>query len=331
MKSIRASMMMAASLAVTFAALAAPAALAQDGPYPSRPIRMVVGFAPGGGTDVVARLIAPSLAEKLGQSVVVENRAGASGIVGAGMVAKSPPDGYTLMMGVVSLNTVIPSLFKNLPYDPVHDFVPISLVASVPHFVVVHPSLPVHSLKELIDYAKRNPGTLSFPSAGSGTTPHLAGEMFKSMAGVDLLHVPYKSTGQSMPDLLGGTHRVAFDTYPTVASYVRSGKLRALAVTGAQRLADFPDLPTVAEAGLPGYRMSTWYGVFAPKGMPAAIVERLHGDIVRTIQAPEVRNKLVEIGVDGTMTRTPADFAELVRSDTERYARVVKEANIKVE
>ncbi|RZS81312.1 Bug family tripartite tricarboxylate transporter substrate binding protein [Pigmentiphaga kullae] len=310
---------------------AASSARAQDEAFPSRPIRLLVGFAPGGGTDVVARVIAPRLSEILGQSVVVENKPGASGIVAGGMVAKAPPDGYTLMMGVVSVNTILPHLFNNIPYDTATDFAPVTLTASVPHFIAVHPSVPVHSVAELIAYAKAHPGQLSFPSAGSGTTPHIAGEMFKSMAGVQLLHVPYKSTGQSMPDLLAGRLQVGFDTYPTTAPYVKTGKLRALAVTGARRLAEFPDLPTVAESGLPDYRFATWYGVFAPRGTPAAIVNRLHDGIAKAMAAPDVREQLLKMGVDGTETRTPEEFASLVRADAERFGKLVKAAGVRVD
>src|SRR5262252_7322478 len=212
--------------------------------YPTRPVKMVVGFPPGGGTDVVARIIAPGLGENLGQPVVIENRPGATGTVAAAMVAKSAADGYTIMMGHVSVNAIAPSLFPNLQYDVVKDFAPVTLAASVPHFIVVHPSLPVHSIRELTAYAKERPGKLSFPSAGNGSTPHLAGEIFKAMAGVNLVHVPYKGSGQSMQDLLAGQHQVAFDTVPASAPYVRSGRMRVLAVSGAKRVAEYPDVPT---------------------------------------------------------------------------------------
>jgi len=311
--------------------LALPAAFTQAQTYPDKPLRMIVGYPPGGGTDVVARIIAPKLSEQLGQSVVIENRPGATGITAAGYVAKSPPDGYVLMMGHVSINAIAPSIFSKLPYDAEKDFAPITLAASVPHFVVVHPSLPVRSIRELVAYAKAHPGKLSFPSAGNGSTPHLAGEMFKTLAGVDMVHVPYKGSGQSMQDLLGGQHAVAFDTVPAVGPYVRSGKLRPLAVTSARRLAEFPDLPTVAEAGVPGYQMTTWYGVFAPGGTPAAIVNRLHAEIMKAMQTPEVHERLVQIGVDDTVTRSPQEFAALVRADTARYAKVVKETGVHID
>jgi tripartite-type tricarboxylate transporter receptor subunit TctC len=232
---------------------------------------------------------------------------------------------------VVSLNAIQPSLVADLPFDPVKDFAPVNLTASVPHFIVVHPSLAVNSVKELIAYAKANPGKISYPSAGNGTTPHIAGEMFRAMTGTDMVHVPYKSTGQSMPDLLAGRLQVGFDTLPTTATYVRQGKLRALAVTGARRLADFPNVPTVEEAGVPGYRFGTWYGVFAPAGTPATIVQKLHAEIAKALQSPEIHAKFAEMGVDDTVTKTPEDFAALVRSDIARFAKLVKDNNIRIE
>src|SRR3954447_978321 len=252
---------------------------AQD--YPSKPVRMVVGFPPGGGTDVVARIIVPRMSELLGQSVVIDNRPGATGTVAAGQVAKSPPDGYTIMMGHVSVNAIAPSLFASLPYDVERDFAPIGLAAAVPHLVVVHPSVPVNTLHELVAYLKAQPGKFTFPSAGNGSMPHLAGEIFQSIAGVRLVHVPYKGSGQSMQDLLGGQHLVAFDTMPASAPHVRAGRLRAVAVSTAQRVASFPEVPTAEEAGVLGYVVTTWYGVFAPAGTPAAIVKRLNGELVK--------------------------------------------------
>jgi tripartite-type tricarboxylate transporter receptor subunit TctC len=307
--------------------LAIAPAFAQD--YPAKPLRMVVGFPPGGGTDVVARIIAPGLSARLGQPVVIENRPGATGTAAAGLVARSPADGYTIMMGHVSVNAIAPSLFANLPYDVAKDFAPIALAASVPHFVVVHPSIAVSSLRELIAYCKSH--RLTFPSAGNGSMPHLAGEMFKGLAGVELVHVPYKGSGQSMQDLLGAQHLVAFDTMPASAPHVRSGKLRALAVSSASRLAAFPEVPTAEEAGLPGYRVTTWYGVFAPAGTPAPVVNRLHADIVKTMQAPDTRTKLEGIGADGTVSRSPEEFAALVRADTARYAKIVKEIGLRID
>ena len=304
-------------------------AWAQD--YPNKPVRMVVGFPPGGGTDVVARILSPRLGELLGQPIVIDNRPGATGTVAAGQVAKSTPDGYTIMMGHVSVNAIAPSLFANLPYDVNRDFAPIALAAAVPHLVVVHPSLPVGTLKELVAYLKAQPGKLTFPSAGNGSMPHLAGEVFQSLAGVKLVHVPYKGSGQSMQDLLGGQHLVAFDTMPASAPHVRSGKLRAVAVSTAQRVPSFPEVPTAEEAGVPGYVVITWYGVFAPAGTPGAIVNRLHSEMVKAMQTPDVRAKLEGIGADGTVSRSPEEFAALVRADTARYAKIVKDIGLRID
>ena len=309
------------------AALALPV-LAQD--YPNKPIRMVVGFPPGGGTDVVARILTPRMTELLGQPVVVDNRPGATGTMAAGQVAKAPPDGYTIMMGHVSVNAIAPAMFSNLTYDVIKDFAPVAITAAVPHLVTVHPSVPSRNLKELIQFLKSKPD-LTYPSAGNGSMPHLAGEIFKSLAGVKLVHVPYKGSGQSMQDLLGGQHLVAFDTMPASSPHVRSGKLRALATSSAARLAPFPDVPTAEEAGLAGYQVITWYGVFAPAGTPPAIVGRLHADLVKAMQTPDVKAKLEGIGADGSFSRTPEDFAALVRADTARYARIVKEIGLKID
>jgi tripartite-type tricarboxylate transporter receptor subunit TctC len=316
-------------LTALLAALALPA-LAQ-GDYPNKPIRMIVGFAPGGGTDIMARVVATRMSEHLGHAVVVENRPGNSGIVGAVAVAKAPPDGYTLMMGVMSLNTIQPNLVPNLPFDPIKDFAPVNLVASVPHFILVPPSLGVNSIAELIAYAKANPGKISYPSAGTGTSTHLAGEMFRLQAGnLDIVHIPYKSAGHSMPDLLAGRVQIGFETLPTTAAYVKSGKLKALAVTSPKRLAEFPTVPTTAEAGLPAYRLRTWYGVFAPAGTPSAIVNRLHAEIARAVLSPDSKAKLLEMGMDDSVTPTPEDFAAMVRSELEYFAKLVKEAGIKL-
>jgi tripartite-type tricarboxylate transporter receptor subunit TctC len=317
------------SIAGVLIAAFSTALFAQD--YPSKPIRMVVGFPPGGGTDVVARILAPRMSELLGQPVVIENRPGATGTVAAGQVAKSPPDGYTVMMGHVSVNAIAPSLFSSLPYDVLKDFAPIAIAASVPHLVTVHPSMPASSLRELIAHLKSQPGKLTFPSAGNGSMPHLAGEIFKSLAGVQVVHVPYKGSGQSMQDLLGGQHLVAFDTMPASSPHVRSGKLRALAVSSATRVPSFPSVPTAEEAGLAGYVVSTWYGLFAPAGTPGPIVSRLHAEAVKAMQTPDTRAKLEGIGADGTVSRSPEEFAALVRADTARYAKIVKDIGLRMD
>jgi len=315
-------------LLIIAAALLATPLHAQD--FPNKPVRMVVGFPPGGGTDVVARIITPRYSELLGQPVVIENRPGATGTMAAGQVAKAAPDGYTIMMGHVSVNAIAPALFASLPYDVIKDFTPIGLGAAVPHFVTVHPSIQVSSLKDLIQLLKSKPG-MTFPSAGNGSMPHLAGEIFQSLAGVKLVHVPYKGSGQSMQDLLGGQHLVAFDTMPASSPHVRSGKLRALATSSAARQAPFPDVPTAEEAGLAGYQVITWYGLFSPAGTPPAIVARLHADLVKAMTTPDVKAKLEGIGADGTVSRSPEEFAALVRADTARYAKIVKDIGLKID
>jgi tripartite-type tricarboxylate transporter receptor subunit TctC len=288
-----------------------------------------VPFAPGGVTDSTARLVAAKMQEAIGQPVLVDNRTGAGGIIATDHVAKSPPDGYTIMMGHVSVNAIAPSLFSNLSYDVHKDFAPIAIAASVPHFVVVHPSVPVSTLKELISFLKA--GKYTFPSAGNGSMPHLAGELFQSLAGVKLVHVPYKGSGQSMQDLLGGQHLVAFDTMPASAPHVRSGKLRAVAVSSSERVSTLSDVPTAEEAGLPGYVVTTWYGVFAPAGTPPAIVKRLHAELVKAMRTADVHEKLQGIGADGSVSKSPAEFAALVRADTARYAKIARENGLRID
>ena len=315
--------------ALAIALCAVGAAQAQSD-YPNKPIRMIVGYAPGGGTDIMARIVATRMSEHLGQSVVVENRPGNSGIVGATAVARSAPDGYTLMMGVMSLNTIQPHLVQ-LPYDPIRDLTPINLVASVPHFILVPPSLGINSVQELIAYIKKNPGKVSYPSAGTGTSTHLAGEMFRLQAGnLDIVHIPYKSAGNSMPDLLAGRVQVAFETMPTVAAYIKQGKLKALATTSPKRLADFPDVPTMAEVGMPDYKMRTWYGLFGPGGMPAPLVSKLHAEVAHAVQAPEAKGKLVEMGMDDSVTPTPEAFSAMVLSELDYFGKLIKQAGIKL-
>jgi tripartite-type tricarboxylate transporter receptor subunit TctC len=317
-------------LAGATAALAiAPPAAAQT--YPAKPIRMLVGFPPGGGTDIVARLLSPKIVETFGQQIIIENRPGATGTVAAGLVAKASPDGYTLLMGHVGTNAVAPSVFPKLPFDPVKDFAPITLAGSVPHFVLVHPSFPAKSVKELIAIAKARPGQLTYPSAGNASSPHLAGELFKSLTKLDLLHVPYKGTGQSMQDLLGGQHPVAFDTMAAATPYVKSGQLRALAVSSAKRHPAWPAMPTAAEAGVAGYEITTWYALFAPAGTPRDIVARWHAEVNRVLGLPEMQERLLGIGDDGSRSATPEAFAQQLLADIERYGRLAKSANIRVE
>ena len=304
---------------------------ASAGDYPNRPVRMLVGFAPGGGTDVVARILAPRLTAAWSQQIVIDNRTGATGTIAAAVVARATPDGYTLLMGHASTNTVAPALYGKLPYDPVRDFAPVTLAGSVPHLVSVHPSVPVKTVKELIAAAKASPRTLTHPSSGHGSMSHVAGALFMQATGTELVHVPYKGAGLSMQDLIAGHVKVSFDTTAAAMPHVKSGRLRGLAAAAPQRLASLPDLPTVAEAGVPGYTMSSWYGVFAPAATAPAVVRRIHADVNRAMELPEVKAQMAELGTDGARTGSPDAFAQMFRSEYARYAKLVKETGIKIE
>jgi len=302
-------------------ALGALPSLAQ--PYPSKPIRIVVPFPAGGIADVYARIIGARMSEAWGQAVVVENRTGAGGNIGAEAVAKSAPDGHTLVMGSVGTHAVNVSLFARLPYDPVNDFAPIALVAETDALLVVHPSVPARTVAELIALARSKPGALSYASAGPGTASHLAGELFKSMAKVDMLHIPYKGNSPAITDLLAGQTALFFATMPTVLPQAKAGKLRALATCGAVRAAATPELPTVAEAALPGFDVTNWIGLFAPAGTPADIVARLNAEVLRTMQAPEMQGRLAAEGARFVPT-TPAQFGSYVKAEIAKWAPVVK-------
>ena len=300
--------------------------------YPVKPVRMFVGFPPGGGNDVVARVVATRLSERWGQSVIVENRPGATGTVAANVVARSAGDGYNLLAGAVSTNAIAPFMYGNLPYDAEKAFAPVTLLASIPNLIAVHPSLPAKSLRELIALAKQMPGKLSFPSAGNGSTPHVAGEMFMQATSVKMLHVPYKGAGQAIPDLLAGQTSVSFDTTGTIITHVRSGKLRALAIAAPKRFPALRDVPTTAEAGLPGFEMSTWIGLFAPADTPGPIVQKLHSDIAAALREPALRSKLIDsIGADESTTATPEEFAAMFRKDLVRYRKLVAAIGLKLE
>jgi tripartite-type tricarboxylate transporter receptor subunit TctC len=298
--------------------------------YPDRPIRLVVAFAPGGFTDIVGRVTAARLSEALGQQVVVDNKAGAGGIIGTEVGAKAPPDGYTLLLGTISTHAMNPHLYKSLPYDPVKDFAPVARVATSPNILVVHPSVPARSVAELIAAAKAKPGDLKYGSGGNGTSSHLAGEMFKATAGVDILHVPYRSTSQGTTALLAGEISLMFDTLPSALPHVQAGKLRALAVTPRERVAFVPDLPTVAESGLPGFEMGVWVGIFAPAGTPAPVIARLDAETKKLLALPDVMARFETLGV--TPFYAPPDgLAKYLREETEKWGRVVRGAGIKIE
>jgi tripartite-type tricarboxylate transporter receptor subunit TctC len=291
--------------------------------YPSKPIKIVVPFPAGGIADVYARVIGARFTEAAGQPVVIENRTGAGGNIAAEQVAKSAPDGYTLVMGSVGTHAVNVSLFSKLPYDPVSDFAPIALVAEADSLLVVHPSVAAHSVAELIALARSRPGTLSYASAGPGTASHLAGELFKSMAKIDMLHIPYKGNSPAITDLLAGQTALLFATMPTVLPHAKAGKLRALATCGTARAAATPELPTVGEAALPGFDVTNWIGLFAPAGTPADVVRRLNAEVHRTMQAPDMQARLAGEGARFVAT-TPQQFGAYVKSEIAKWAPVVK-------
>ena len=307
-----------------FAFAQAPAA------YPTKPIRLVVPFPAGGATDLLAREVSKHLTDAWGQSVVVDNRPGAGGNIGSELVAKSPPDGYTLEMGTVGTHAINASLYSKMPYDHVKDFVPVILVAGVPNVLVVNPSVPVNTVQELIAYAKANPGKLNFASSGSGTSIHLSGELFKVMAGVNMTHVPYKGSAPALAELIAGQVQLMFDNLPPSLPQIKAGKLRALAVTSARRAPALPDVPTVAEAGLPGFEASSWFGVLAPAGTPPAVVAKLNAEIAKWLMSPEAKEKLAGVGAN-IAGGTPEDFARHIQAETAKWAKVVKESGAKVD
>jgi tripartite-type tricarboxylate transporter receptor subunit TctC len=288
----------------------------------------VVPFPPGGPLDAPGRLFAPHQNERWGQSGVVENKPGAGGNIGADFVAKSPPDGYTVVMGALSTHAVNPSLYARMPYDAQKDFAPITLIAITPNVLVVNPDLPVHSVKELVAYAKAHPGKLSFGSGSNGSAGHLAGELFKVDAGIDMVHVPYKGAAPATQALLAGDTQLMFDNLANAMAQVKAGKLRALAVTTAKRSALAPELPTMAEAGLSGFDISTWYGLLAPAGTPADVVRKWNADVTRILSSPDMRERLAAQGAEAA-PGSPAEFAQFIGSELARYARIVKASGAK--
>lgn len=324
-----------ADAAFTGAALVVVALLgAADGlhaqSYPVKPVRIVVGLAAGGPTDVVVRMFAAKLGEAWGQSVVVENRTGAGGTVSADAVAKAPADGYTLLNCSLATHGIAPALYRSLPYDPVKGFAPISLIGTTPNILVAHPGVPARTVADLVALAKAAPGKLHYASSGVGASPHLTMELLKSRTGMAIVHVPFKGSSQAMPELYGGRIEVMFDNLPGQVPVVRSGKLRGLGVTSLKRSAQLPDVPTIAESGVPGFEVSVWYGLCATAGTPAPVLAKIHADTVAVLGSPDLRQRLVEGGVDPAPMAADA-FAAFIAAELKKWAGVVKDAGIQPE
>jgi tripartite-type tricarboxylate transporter receptor subunit TctC len=298
--------------------------------WPGKPIRFISPFAPGGGADITSRIIAQKLGPALNQQVLVDNRGGAGGNIGVDLAAKSPPDGYTLVLGTIGPIAINVSLYRKLPFDPVKDLLPVTQVANALNVLVVHPSLPAKTVKEVIAIAKARPGELSFGSSGPGATDHLAGELFKSLTGVNMVHVPYKGGAPAMLDLMAGQVQTVFSTVSTAIGAIKGGKVRAIAMTGEKRFELMPELPTIAEAGVPGFEVRNWYGVFVPAGTPREIVARLNAELAKVLQMADVKSKLLESGIEALYS-TPEQFAAYIQSETQRWAKVVKASGARAE
>jgi tripartite-type tricarboxylate transporter receptor subunit TctC len=326
-----------AALALAAAAVLAAGPAVAQGTWPTKPVRIVVPFAPGGTTDILARAVAPELSKAFGQQFIVDNRAGAGGNVGAEIVARAPNDGYTLLMGTVGTHGINRALYPKLPYDPIKDFVPITLVAAVPNVMEMNAdkakALNINSVADFIKYAKANPGKLNMASSGSGTSIHLAGELFKTMTGSFMTHIPYRGSGPALLDLVGGNADVMFDNLPSSMQQIKGGKLKALAVTSAQRSPALPDVPTVEEAGGPalkGYEASSWFGLLAPAGTPPEIVNRIQQEVAKSLGTPAIKEKMLAQGAIPS-GNTPAEFAKLIDSEHAKWAKVVKASGAKVD
>ena len=316
------------AVAAALVVAATPFAFAQSA-YPSKPVRLVVPFPAAGTTDIIARATAQKLSETWGQQVIVDNRPGAAGNIGSELVAKAAPDGYTLLMGTVGTHAINPSLYAKMPYDHVKDFAPVILVAGVPNVLVVNSDLPVKSVPELIAYAKANPGKLNFASSGSGTSIHLSGELFKTMTGVTMTHVPYKGSAPALTDLVGGQVQLMFDNLPSSLAFIKAGKLRALAVTSTTRAPALPDVPTVADF-VPGFEASSWFGILAPAGTSPDVVAKINGEVSKWLATSDAKDKMSAQGAN-IAGGTPEDFAKHIQSETAKWAKVVKESGAKVD
>ena len=309
-------------------AAVATASVAQTGKYPDKPIKMVVGFSAGGGTDVVARILALKMSETLGQTVVVENRTGASGMIAGEMVARSAPDGYTLMMGTQTTFAVAPTLYRKTTPDPARDFTGIAMSAVSPLVLVVNPAVPVHSVKDVIAMAKAKPGQVAYASGGLGTTPHMSGELFQAVAGIKLIHVAYRGEAPAINDLIGGQIPFMFSNLSAIVGNVRAGQLRAVGVTSAKRAPALPDVPTLAESGLPGFEAATWFALVAPTGTPQAVRERLNAEVKRALALPDVRQRYADLGMTAEDS-TPASVDAYIKSEIAKWTKVITDADIK--
>ena len=312
------------------ALLVSSAALAGAADYPEKAVRFVVGFTPGGPSDLVARLLGQKLAESWGQQVVIDNRAGAGGNIAAEIVAKAPGDGYTLLLGNNSILATNAALYGKLAYDPVRDFAPVILVASQPNILVVHPSLPVKTVKELITLAKSKPGQLNYASSGSGAAAHLSGELFKAMTRVDMVHIPYKGAGPALNDVLAGQDQLMFATSLSVVPHIKSGRLRALGVTTAARMKTMPELPTIAEAGVPGFEATTWHGIVMSSNTPAALVSRVNADTAKVLNLPDIRERFSALGGE-IIGGTPDDFAAYIKKEIPKWTKVVRDSGARAD
>ena len=312
-------------------AMLAPCAAIAQADYPNKPIKLIVGFAPGGSTDIVARIVAQRLGERLGQNVVVDNKAGAGGTIGADIAAKSAPDGYTLTLGTTSTHAIAPGVYSKLPYDPVADFTQISLVAITPYMLVVNPQVKAKTLAEFVALAKAQPGKLNYASAGNGTATHLAMEMLKDTAGIDVIHIPYKGNGPADLAILGGEVQAVFGSMPALLQNTRAGKVRPLAVGSATRSPAMPEVPTVSELGYPGFEAALWLGVMGPANMPRPIVDRLHKELVAIVATPEFKAAMDANGADPVSSKTPAEFREMLRGQVTKYTKITKAIGIKLD
>jgi len=295
--------------------------------YPNRPLRAIVPNAPGGGSDISARIIGSALGEALGRQVVIDNRAGAGGTLGVSIAARALPDGYTVLMGNISTHGINPAVLKNLPYDPIRDFSPISLMGTTPNVLVVHPAVPAATFKEFIAHVKANPGKIRYGSSGTGGSPHLAMELLKSMTGTDMLHVPYKGSGPVTIDLLSGQIHTTSASASSQLAHIKAGRLRALAVTSAKRITQLPDVPTVIESGFPGYEVTIWYGMFAPAGVPRNVITRLNTELVRLLDTPTLISRMAATGIDA-VSSTPEALAAFVKNEVAKWTKVVKIAGV---